>query len=832
MLLEASVELFDLLPAPVLIVELGSGRVLYANAAAQSMADGQYPPTLAERVAGGERISGEQLDWDTPDGRRTLVVNGETVIMPDGERVGMITIEDVTEIENARRRVAVLAEASAALAESLDLAQTLRTIGRLVVPRWADWCFVELLRPDGSIERALIEHSDPARRAFAAEYDGRYPLDPAAAGGSAQVIRTGETELLREIPDAFLEAMAADPEQLRLLRGAGLRSSLIVPLRARGAVIGDLALAMAESGRRFAEEDLQAAQQLANRCALAIVNARLVGELRATGSELQAILEGVADSVTAQDVHGRLVYANDAAVQELGFQSADELLAAPPSELMRRYDVLTPEGAPFPLDRLPGRRALKGETPEPETVRFQLRDALAPRRWARIKARPVLDEDGRPRLAINLVEDITEIKQAEEAQRFLAEASRVLAASLDYEQTLRSAAQLAVPEIADWCGVDLVGEDGEVRQVAVAHPDPAKVALADRLRREYPADPETSALHRILRTGRAELYTEITGEMIAAAARDAEHERIIRELGMSSVMIAPMRVRDRTIGTVTFVSAESGRRFDEYDLALAEALASRAAIAVDNARLHRTRSEIAQTLQASLLPPVLPDIPGLELGAVYCAAGEGYEMGGDFYDVFSTSDGHWFAVIGDVQGKGAEAAAVTALARYTIRAAAVRRRSPAAILRWVSEVMLRREAPDDRFCTIACVHLDLTRAPIRLTVASGGHPLPLVLQGDGQVREACVPGTLLGLVERIELEDRFTDLEPGDTLVLYTDGLSEAHAPQELWDAPELARILGGLRGRSPQALADGLLECAVPDTAGALRDDIAILALRAGAES
>src|SRR3954464_15393630 len=151
MLLEGSVELFDLLPAPVLIVELGSARVLYANAAAQSMADGHYPPGLAERVAGGERIIGEQLDWDAPDGPRTLVVNGETVVMPDGERVGMITIEDVTEIEIARRRAAVLAEASGALADSLALAQTLRTIGRLVVPRWADWCFVELLRPDGSI---------------------------------------------------------------------------------------------------------------------------------------------------------------------------------------------------------------------------------------------------------------------------------------------------------------------------------------------------------------------------------------------------------------------------------------------------------------------------------------------------------------------------------------------------------------------------------------------------------------------------------------------------------------------------------------------------------
>jgi PAS domain S-box-containing protein len=606
---------------------------------------------------------------------------------------------------------------------------------------------------------------------------------------------------------------------------------LVVPLRARGTVIGALKLVMDESGRSFGEADLQAAQQLANRCALAIDNARLVGQLRARTEEQRAILEGVADSVTAQSPDGRLVYANEAAFRLLGFESAEALLAAPLSEIMSAYDLLTPEGEPFPYERLPGRRALAGERPEPEIVRFRARGAPAANRWSRIKARPVLDEDGNPRLAINLIEDITELKEGEEAQRFLAEASRVLAGSLDYEQTLKSAAQLAVPEIADWCGIDLLGDDAEVHQVAVAHADPEKVALAERLRHEFPADPEASAVHQVIRSGRSQLVAEVTEEMIVAGAQSEEHLRLIRALEIRSAMVAPMRVRERTIGTVTFVAAESGRRFGERDLALAEDLALRAATAVDNARLYRTRSAIAQTLQASLLPPLLPEIPGLELGTVYRAAGEGYEVGGDFYDVFSTSDGHWFAVVGDVQGKGAEAAAVTALARYTIRAAAVRRRSPAAILRWVSEVMLRREEPDDRFCTIACVHLDVTRTPIRLTVACGGHPLPLLLRADGRVEPVGTPGTLLGLVERIELEDRSADLRPGDTLVLYTDGLTEARAPIDVWNPEELERAVASLRGRDPQAVADGLLAMAEPESAHppfALRDDIAIVALRA----
>ena len=539
MLVAGSVDLFDLLPAPVLLVELDSARIIFANAAAQSMAGGRYPPGVAERVARGERIAAEQIDWE----RRTVVANGGTVVMPDGERVGMLTLEDVTEIE-----------------------------GRAP----------PLRRPGGGERRArrvARPRADPAH--------DRRPRGPPV-----------RRPVLRRIDRRPRRA------------GAQTAETLIVPLRARGSVIGGLTLVMDQSGRRYTEADLQAAQQLANRFALAIDNSRLVGELRAKGEEQRAILEGVADSVTAQAPDGSLVYANEAAVRLLGFGSAEALLAAPLSELLNRYEILTPEGAPFPIARMPGRRALAGEQPEPEIVRFRMRGEPLPRRWARIKARPVLDDDGRPRLAINLVEDITELKEAEESQRFLAEASRVLAGSLDYEQTLKSAAQLAVPDIADWCGIDLLGDDGEVHHVAVAHADPEKLALAERLRREFPTDPETSGVHRVVRRGASELYPEISDELIVAAAQSEEHLRVIRELGMTSAMVAPMRVRDRTIGTVTFVSAESGRHFDEHDLAIAEDLALRAATAVDNARLYRTRSAIAQTLQESLLPPLLPEIAG------------------------------------------------------------------------------------------------------------------------------------------------------------------------------------------------------------------------------
>lgn len=486
---------------------------------------------------------------------------------------------------------------------------------------------------------------------------------------------------------------------------------------------------------------------------------------------------------------GELVYANDAAIRLLEYPDADAYRSAPIAEVRDRFETTLEDGSRVPTDAFPGRRNLCGEISEPMVLRVRRRPAGQPRYW-RVKSRPLLDEGGAPRLAVNVTEDITELKEAELGQRYLAEAGRTLAESLDYAATLEAVANLAVPGVADWCAVDLFVE-GAIQHVATAHVDPAKLALAQELRRRYPPPPDAlTGVPQVLRTGRSELYAEITDEMLAAGARSPEYLELIRSVGMVSAMIVPMRLSDRVLGALTFVGAESGRRFGPGDLALGEELGRRAASAVENARLYRTRSTIARTLQASLLPPVLPDIPGFELGAIYRAAGEGYDVGGDFYDVFSTDEDHWFLVIGDVCGKGAEAAAVTALARYTIRAAATRRRSPAAILRWVNETMLSRERTGQRFVTIACAHLDLSRSPARLTVACGGHPLPAVLRADGSTEEIGIPGMLVGLINALDVSDASASLHPGDALVLFTDGLTEAGAPSHLWEWKELSDAL------------------------------------------
>ncbi|HLM74330.1 MAG TPA: PAS domain-containing protein, partial [Polyangiaceae bacterium] len=191
-----------------------------------------------------------------------------------------------------------------------------------------------------------------------------------------------------------------------------------------------------------------------------------------------------------------------------------------------------------------------------------------------------------------LVLDVTEQKRVEDSVRFISEAGRILASSLEYEKTLKTVAALAVPRLADWCMVEILAGDGTSEQIAIAHTDPSMADRAAEQRRLYPLDPARDrGLWRVMRTGEPELYEEIPDDLLATAARDEEHLKKLRELGFCSMIIAPLNARGRTLGALTLISAESGRRFGKADLALAEELAVRAALAIDNARLYAQAQE-------------------------------------------------------------------------------------------------------------------------------------------------------------------------------------------------------------------------------------------------
>ena len=281
-------------------------------------------------------------------------------------------------------------------------------------------------------------------------------------------------------------------------------------------------------------------------------------------------------------------------------------------------------------------------------------------------------------------------------------------------------------------------------------------------------------------------------------------------------LTVPVRVRGGTAGSITV----TGRPFGASEAAVAEDLGLRVGAAVDIARLSRSRAVVTQALHASLLPSVSLQIPGVETAGLYRPAGAGHDLGGDFYDVFSTEPDVWFVLIGDVRARGAEAVAVSTHVRQSIRAAATGAHAPSAILGRVNAEMLAEQA--GAYVAVALIRLDLGAGEVTATVACGGHPTPRILRADGVVEAFGRHGTVLGVTTAITLENQTTRLRRGDAVILYTDGLTHAAEPSS-WTPEQLHTVIAGAVGRT----ADGIIEDIASTVEGPLRDDLALLAIR-----
>jgi PAS domain S-box-containing protein len=375
---------------------------------------------------------------------------------------------------------------------------------------------------------------------------------------------------------------------------------------------------------------------------------------------------------------------------------------------------------------------------------------------------------------------------------FLAGASQRLAASLDLDQTLATVAELAVPRLADSVGIYLL-VDGRVESRLWAPSDPLQGP----------------------------------------------------EAGGGAVVI-PLRARGQLRGALALVN-RSGDPMTEQQRALAEELAARAAVAIDNARLYAAQVSLAHRLQASLLPPSLPVIEGLDLAARYAPAGDGAEVGGDFYDCIRIARNRLLLVVGDVKGKGVDAAGLTGMARHVIRATATTEHRPAAILTALNDALFSQEVDrlagraaagetvessanweevEPRFCTVLIVSLARRGRGFHALVASAGHPLPLLRDPAGKVRAVGRTGPLLGVLPTVELPERGVTLLPGSLLLCYTDGVSECHDGRQFFDEEGILGVLAGAEGTA--AVAAAAVERAARACAprGEVRDDMAILAV------
>ncbi|HEY2201654.1 MAG TPA: SpoIIE family protein phosphatase [Solirubrobacteraceae bacterium] len=562
------------------------------------------------------------------------------------------------------------------------------------------------------------------------------------------------------------------------------------------------------------------------------------------------------------------------------------------------------------------------------------------------------------------MEDVRGTARREPGIDLLVEAGAALASSLDPRTTMREVAKLTVPRLADICVIDLLDDDGKIKDVAVIAADVQIARGLEALRAEHPLNPGGAhPVAKVIRSGQPELLAVMADRTLRTFAQGSEHARFMIEHGYRSAIVAPLRARERTLGALSVLRLGEHEPFDPGDLDLVCELARRAALAIDNARLFSdlqqveqrleavlvnlaeaitvadehgqmvfanqaaadllgaaTPSEltsaapgtiwprfevldeqgreldlesmpgrrlfsgevpepllvrnivratgeerwlvvrsspvtdpetgrilyavnvfenitevkraqlaehyIAHTLQRALLPESLPEIPGAGLEALYHAAGELNDVGGDFYDVFAYGEDRWMLVIGDVCGKGPRAAGVTALARHTLRAAAISGQSPVGMLSTLHEALLR-QPPGADLCTVCLVMLTRVQDGARLTIVLAGHPPPLLISAGAEVEQAGLSGTVLGVVDPVSIEESEITLSAGETLLLYTDGVIEAGRPDHLLGEEGLLELCTA----APNLPLEGFLEhielAALTRAQGRLRDDIALLALR-----
>jgi PAS domain S-box-containing protein len=635
---------------------------------------------------------------------------------------------------------------------------------------------------------------------------------------------------------------------------AGLTSATAIPIIGANGVIGVIEL-LSRTTRPPDPEHAQELTTVGRQLAHYVARVRAEERLRESEERASAIFEAALDCVITMDHEGSVVDFNPAAETTFGY-SRDDAVGRPlvdlivPPELrathragLRRYlatreprilnrrlelEGCRSDGSTFPVEltvtRIGGR--------EPPLFAGFLRD---------ITSRHEAESE-----RLRLVKEAVASRASEEAARVRAEFARQeaeherrrlefleyvglqMASTMDYTVTLESAARAAVPAIADVCVVTVVDPDGRPQPVAIVHADPERECLARELVRPHlMTSASLPGVADAMRTGEHELVPEITDDVLARCVHDEQHARFLEVLDLRSSLSVPMKASDRILGVIALGYTRSGRGIQPDDLVVATAFAARAGLHIDNARLYTERSRIADTLQRSLLPAQLPAIPDLEVAAHYRAAGDQNEVGGDFYDVFASQPGVWTAVIGDVSGKGAQAAALTALTRHTLYAAALRDSSPARNLAFLDEAMRRRAQAPASFSTVLYARVCPSRDSTGLTLASGGHPSPLILRADGRVERVEVPGTLVGILPEARFEDRDERLGPGELLLLYTDGATELRRSDLEFGERELARALRGQAGRSAAQVVEAVGGRIDELQDGSPRDDVALLAIR-----
>jgi serine phosphatase RsbU (regulator of sigma subunit)/PAS domain-containing protein len=722
--------------------------------------------------------------------------------------------------ELARQRFDLLIRMSR-IGNTIETApDTAARIAALIVPLVADVAIFDVMR--GATRRRLHVRAHGPRAEQIESFLRRHgPDQPLAIDPSGAELATGQPTLLEHVGDHELERWAQTPsERAELVRLLAANSLISVPLQARGELVGTLTLLVgAASGRKYDDEDLDFAAILGGRAALALEIAGLTRRMTQLELRLVSALGNLSDAISVFDPTGAVLYVSEAALQLVGVDSFEEFTSAGNLSALG-FEIYTEDHAPATRDDLPLWRIIRGELEPPPMLLMRPSDISGEERWLRASSRPVRDASGQLR---SVVEDVTESTRAELATRTLARASELLSTSLDYETVVERIAALAVERLADFCTVYLPDARGALRRVAAAGASSERGQRMLAQLERWPDSPGSDeGVASAFTEGRTRLMNDISDATLVAAADNPEELALWRQLGLTASLTVPLSAGGQPVGAMSLAIARPGRRFGDSDQALAEELGRRAGQALENARHYTTRSTIASTLQEALRPPQLVAPAGWELASWYAPAGDESMVGGDFYDVFPVTNGH-VVLVGDVTGHGALAARLTGLARFTLRTAAELTHDPRTAIHRLDAALAAQ--PEVAPVSAICAHFaDRREGVVEVRLAIAGHPLPLLIR-DGQPRSVGRHGTVAGVSTGADWTETQVDLGPGDAIVFYTDGVTEARSAGELFG---IARLTDALRGDGePNAIVARVADALRRFQATAQSDDITLLALR-----
>lgn len=430
---------------------------------------------------------------------------------------------------------------------------------------------------------------------------------------------------------------------------------------------------------------------------------------------------------------------------------------------------------PDDLEGVLTRRKVTIETGEVFEQEMRLRRWDGRYRWFLARSVPVRDENGRIDAWIGTCTDIEEQKRAEKLLGFLARVSRTLGESLDPDVLAHGMARMVVPDYADYCQIFGI-DNGELRPLAIVHRDPALAVALQEIAARWPVRLDDPGIAGLLAGGEPVVTADVTPQMLALTARDAEHAALLQRIGARSAIVMPLLARGTPRGILSTVfDASSERHYAPPDVAIASELARRFATALDNAHRYQHEHHIANALQEAMLPTELPSIPGARLRSVYVAGESELQVGGDWYDAFALPEGGIGVSIGDVTGYGLDAAVVMGEIRQAIRSAAIENQTPEEVLEHADRA-LRMARPQAIATAGFAIYDPSTRT---LQYAHAGHLPPMIARADGSVEELRAQGLPLGMHDMSPPASVCVALESGTLLVFYTDGLIEFNRDAE-----------------------------------------------------